>query len=127
MVYLDFIPRLSEKPRLPKPGLFSFRLPQLAASSYSCSCGRGERSARAPVTAIPPPFRVEMWDRHDQHMRWVISASSSMLIGHAALDVAIANFPGERFTLRNRALVIREHKPEAATNFVMRPPQELPR
>jgi hypothetical protein len=59
------------------------------------------------------PFRVEMWDRHDQHIRWVISASSSVSMGHAALDVAIANFPGERFTLRNRAMVIREYKPEA--------------
>jgi hypothetical protein len=58
------------------------------------------------------PFRVEMWDRHDQHIRWVISASSSVSIGHPALDVAVANFPSERFTLRNRALVIREHKPE---------------
>ena len=58
------------------------------------------------------PFRVEMWDRHDQHIRWVISASSSVSIGHAALDVAIANYPSERFTLRNRALVIREYKPE---------------
>jgi hypothetical protein len=54
-----------------------------------------------------------MWDRHDQHIRWVISASSSVSIAHAALDVAIANYPTERFTLRNRALVIREHKPEA--------------
>jgi hypothetical protein len=59
------------------------------------------------------PFRVEMWDRHDQHIRWVISASSSVSIGHVALDVAIANYPSERFTLRNRALVIREYKPEA--------------
>jgi hypothetical protein len=50
------------------------------------------------------PYRVEMWDRHDAHIRWVISASSSVSIGHAALDVAIANFPNERFTLRNRAL-----------------------
>jgi hypothetical protein len=61
------------------------------------------------------PFRVEMWDRHDQHIRWVISASSSVSMSHAALDVAIANYPSERFTLRNRALVIREYKPEART------------
>src|SRR5580658_2285689 len=60
------------------------------------------------------PFRVEMWDRHDQHIRWVISASSSVSMGHAALDVAIATYPSERFTLRNRALVIREYKPGAA-------------
>jgi hypothetical protein len=57
------------------------------------------------------PFRVEMWDRHDQHIRWVMAASSSVAIGHAALDVAIANYPGQRFTLRNGILVIREHGP----------------
>lgn len=54
------------------------------------------------------PFRVEMWDRHDQHIRWVIAASSSVAIGHAALDAAIANYPDQRFTLRNGILVIRQ-------------------
>jgi hypothetical protein len=57
------------------------------------------------------PFRVEMWDRAEQHVRWVIAASSSVAVGHAALDAAIANFPGQRFTLRNGILVIREHVP----------------
>jgi len=57
------------------------------------------------------PFRVELWDRHDQHIRWVISASSSVAIGHAALDAAIANYPDQRFTLRNGILVIRQHDP----------------
>jgi hypothetical protein len=42
------------------------------------------------------PFRVELWDRADQHLRLVIAA----------------NFPGERFTLRNGILVIRGHEPE---------------
>jgi hypothetical protein len=56
------------------------------------------------------PFRVEMWDRSEQHVRWVISASSSVAIAHAALDAAIANFPGQPFTLRNGILVIREHR-----------------
>jgi len=59
------------------------------------------------------PFRVEMWDRHDKHIRWVVSASSSVAIAHAALDMAAANYPSERFTLRNGALVIREYKPLA--------------
>ncbi len=57
------------------------------------------------------PFRVEMWDRNDQHVRWVLAASSSVAIGHAALDAAIANYPGQRCTLRNGILVIREHTP----------------
>jgi hypothetical protein len=41
------------------------------------------------------PFRVELWDRRGDHVRWVIAASSSIAIGHAALDTAIANYPGE--------------------------------
>jgi len=57
------------------------------------------------------PFRVEMWDRHDTRIRCVVSASSSVAIAHAALDMAAANYPSERFTLRNGALVIREYKP----------------
>ena len=54
------------------------------------------------------PFRVELWDRADQHLRFVVAASASVAIGHAALDAAIANFPGERFTLRNGIHVIRQ-------------------
>jgi hypothetical protein len=44
-----------------------------------------------------------------EHIRWVIAASASVAVGHAALDAAIANYPGQRFTLRNGALVIRQH------------------
>jgi len=55
------------------------------------------------------PFRVELWDRSDQHIRWVIAASSSVAIGHAALDAVIASYPDQRFTLRNGILVIRQH------------------
>jgi hypothetical protein len=55
------------------------------------------------------PFRVEMWDRSDQHVRWVVSASASVAIAHAAMDAAIANYPEQRLTLRNGILVIRQH------------------
>ena len=54
-------------------------------------------------------FRVEMWDQSDQHIRWVIAASASVAVGHAAMDAAIANYPDQRFTLRNGILVIRQH------------------
>jgi len=46
--------------------------------------------------------------------RWVIAASSSVAIGHAALDAVIANYPDQRFALRNGIPVIREHAPRAA-------------
>jgi hypothetical protein len=54
------------------------------------------------------PFRVEMWDPSDQHVRWMIAASASVAVGHAAMDAAIANYPEQRFTLRNGILVIRQ-------------------
>jgi hypothetical protein len=41
------------------------------------------------------PFGVEMWDQGDQHVRWVIAASASAAVGHAALDAAISNYPGQ--------------------------------
>jgi hypothetical protein len=53
-----------------------------------------------------------LWDRNNRHIRWVIAASSSVAIGHAALEAAVANYPDQRFTLRNGILVIREHVPK---------------
>jgi hypothetical protein len=50
-----------------------------------------------------------MWDQNEQHIRWVIAASSSVAVARAALDAAIANYPGQHFTLRNGALVLRQH------------------
>ena len=78
-----------------------------SASTGSCA------SANPNLHDIPGnlPFRVELWDRHDQHIRWVIAASSSVAIAHAALDTAIATYPDQRFTLRNGILVIRQHPP----------------
>jgi hypothetical protein len=55
------------------------------------------------------PFRVELWDRHAQHVRWIVAATGTITIGHAAFDAAIVNWPDERFTLRKGALLIREH------------------
>jgi hypothetical protein len=57
------------------------------------------------------PSHVEMWDQSDQHIRWVVAASASVAVGHAALDAAIASYPGQRFTLRNGVQVIREYVP----------------
>jgi hypothetical protein len=37
------------------------------------------------------------------------AASTSVAIGHAALNMAIATYPTERFTVRNGILVIRQY------------------
>jgi hypothetical protein len=39
----------------------------------------------------------------------VIAASASVAVSHAAMDAAIANYPEQRFTLRNGILVIRQN------------------
>jgi hypothetical protein len=58
------------------------------------------------------PYRIELWDRYAQHIRWVVAAAGTITVGHAAFDAAIAAYPNEHFTLRNRALLIREHPPK---------------
>jgi hypothetical protein len=59
------------------------------------------------------PFRVELWDRSGQHVRWVIARSSSVAAGHEALDAAIEVCPDQRYTLCNGIQVIREHNPHS--------------
>jgi hypothetical protein len=58
-------------------------------------------------------FRIELWDRQSQHIRWVVAASASIAIANAALDVAISEYPDQRITLRKGAMVLREHIPQS--------------
>ena len=60
-----------------------------------------------PVSA----FQVELWDRHADHLRWVVAATASITIGQAAFDVAVSQYPGQRLALRKGATLIREHPP----------------
>jgi hypothetical protein len=57
------------------------------------------------------PFRVELWDRVSLNRRWVVAATSTVTLGHAAFDGAIANWPDQRFTLRHGIRLISEHNP----------------
>jgi hypothetical protein len=57
-------------------------------------------------------IHVELWDRYDKHIRWVIAATSSIVIGNAAFDVAVSVHPQERVLLRQGIRVIREHVPK---------------
>jgi hypothetical protein len=45
-------------------------------------------------------------------LRECVVVASSVAVGHAALDAAIASYPDQRFTLRNGIQVIREHVPK---------------
>jgi hypothetical protein len=58
-------------------------------------------------------IHVELWDRYNSHVRWVISATSSIVIANAAYDVAVSVHPQERVLLRQGIRVIRKHVPKS--------------
>jgi hypothetical protein len=57
-------------------------------------------------------FRIELWDRYDQSIRWVVAACASISISRAAFDAATLQFPDQRLALRKGAMVLREHVPQ---------------
>jgi hypothetical protein len=61
-------------------------------------------------------YHVELWDEPDLHVRWVVAATDTISIAHAAFDAAVANWPGYNFKLRKGMLLIREH-PERNRRF----------
>lgn len=54
-------------------------------------------------------YRVELWERHADHIRWTIAASGSIGLAHAAFDAAVKELPNERFTLRQEIMTMREY------------------
>jgi hypothetical protein len=58
-------------------------------------------------------YRVELWDKYADHIRWTVAASGSIVLARAAFDAAIKEWPDERFTLRQGIMLMREY-PERA-------------
>jgi hypothetical protein len=56
-------------------------------------------------------FRVELWDRHALRIRWVVAASGSVFLAHAAFEEAVKQWPDQKLTLRNGIMLMREHPP----------------
>jgi hypothetical protein len=56
-------------------------------------------------------YHVELWDERDRHIRWVVAATDTITIAHAAFDAAVANWPQYPFKLRKGILVVREYDP----------------
>jgi hypothetical protein len=56
-------------------------------------------------------FQVELWDQHAGRIRWVVAATASITIGHAAFDAAVGQYPDQRLSLRKGAMLIREYPP----------------
>lgn len=56
-------------------------------------------------------FQIELWDQRTERIRWVVAATASITIGHAAFDAAVGQYPGQRLALRKGAMLIRENPP----------------
>jgi hypothetical protein len=54
-------------------------------------------------------YRVELLDRHADHIRWAIVASGSIDLAHAAFNPAVLEWPNERFMLRQGIMLMHEH------------------
>jgi hypothetical protein len=54
-------------------------------------------------------YRIELWDRHAQHIRWTIAAIGHGTIAQATFEATVNEWPHERFTLRHGIRLIREH------------------
>jgi hypothetical protein len=54
-------------------------------------------------------FQVELWDQRAERIRWVVAATASITIGHAAFDAAVGQYSGQRVALRKGATLIREY------------------
>ncbi len=50
--------------------------------------------------------RVELWTADGVRIRWAIAATANVTVGHAAFDAAVANWPHERFTLRQGTMLV---------------------
>ena len=62
--------------------------------------------------------KVELWDRHALHVRWMIAACGTVTIGRAAFEAAVKSWRDQRFTLRNGIQLILEHDPKEPTKKV---------
>jgi hypothetical protein len=56
-------------------------------------------------------FRVELWDQHALHIRWVIAAAGSVFLARAAFEEAVKQWPDQKLTLRQGIMLINEHPP----------------
>jgi hypothetical protein len=54
-------------------------------------------------------FRIELWDRHALHIRWVIAAAESVFLARAVFEEAIKQWPDQKLTLRQGIMLISEH------------------
>jgi hypothetical protein len=56
-------------------------------------------------------FKVEQWDKTEDHVIWLIAVSNNFLVARAAYDAAVKYNPRERWLLRDSIRVIERYEP----------------
>jgi hypothetical protein len=54
-------------------------------------------------------YRIDLWDRHAVHGRWLLAASGNVFVARAAFDEAVKHWPNQRLTLRNGMQLLGDH------------------
>lgn len=58
-------------------------------------------------------FKVEQWDKSEDHVIWLIAVSNNFLVAQAAYEAAVKFNPRERWLLRDGIRVVERYEPKA--------------
>jgi hypothetical protein len=58
-------------------------------------------------------FKVEQWDKTEDHVIWLIAISNNFLVARAAYDAAVKYNPRERWLLRDGIRVVERYEPQS--------------
>jgi hypothetical protein len=56
-------------------------------------------------------FKVEQWDKTEDHIVWLIAVSNNFLVARAAYEAAVKFNPRERWLLRDGIRVVERYQP----------------
>jgi hypothetical protein len=57
-------------------------------------------------------FKVEQWDKTEDHVIWLIAVSNNFLVARAAYEAAVKFNPRERWLLRDGIRVVERYEPQ---------------
>ena len=80
-----------------------------STNAWTSSSAHQSEITRALHDIRSMSFRVELWDQHALHIRWVIAAAGSVFLARAAFEEAIKQWPDQKLTLRQGIMLISEH------------------
>jgi hypothetical protein len=55
-------------------------------------------------------FKVEQWDKTEDHVLWLIAVSNNFLVARAAYEAAVKYNPRERWLLRDGIRVVERYE-----------------